>query len=347
MLKIDGSYGEGGGQIVRTAISLSVIIGKPIEVIHIRSKRSNPGLRQQHMIAIKTVADLFHAKVENLKVGADWIKFMPTIMDKLEDKFIKIDVGTAGSIPLILQTVIPAVSLSGISLRVEITGGTDVKMGPTIDYFRYITLAAYQSIGIKSTIDVLKRGYYPKGSGMVLAAISPCRRIGTVDLLKARRLDPKIVSVCCQLPKHVAERQISSALLRLEKNGVYCDSYSSSVETSLSPGSSILIYCESSFGPYIGSDCIGERGKSAEKVGSKAAEQFLESYRNSITIDFFLADMLVIPLSLSKGTSRYRIGKVTEHLRTNLHIVSQIVGSKYSIEPSDQSYIVNIEGCNC
>ena len=347
MLKIDGSYGEGGGQILRTAVSLSAIIGKPIEVINIRSKRSNPGLRPQHMIAIKTVADLFHARVENLKVGADWIKFIPTTVDKFEHNFIKIDVGTAGSIPLVLQTVIPAVSLSGKSLSIQIKGGTDVKMGPTIDYFRYVTMGAYRNIGINTTIDVLKRGYYPKGGGIVTAEISPCQRPSTFDLLNIRKLEPKITGVCCQLSKDVAERQISSSLLKLEKNGVYCSSYSSSFETSLSPGCSVLVYSESDFGPYIGGDSIGERGKSAEKVGSEAADLFLESYRDSIPVDFFLADMLVIPLSLSKGVSRYRVAKLTDHLKTNLQIVSQIVGCKYDIEPADKSYIINIEGYFC
>jgi RNA 3'-terminal phosphate cyclase (ATP) len=344
MLKIDGSYGEGGGQILRTAVSLSTIIRKPIEVINIRSKRCNPGLRPQHMIAIKIVADLFHANVENLKVGADWIRFTPTTLDKFEYNFMKIEVGTAGSIPLILQTVIPAVSLSDKSLSIQITGGTDVRMGPTIDYFRYITMEAYRSIGIKTSIDVLKRGYYPKGGGVVTAEISPCKRPGTFDLLNVRRLEPKIMSVCCHLPKHVAERQISSSLLRLEKNGINCSSYSSSFETSLSPGSSILVYSESDFGPYIGGDSIGERGKRAETVGSEAADLFLDSYRYGIPVDFFLADMLVVPLSISKGISRYRVGKLTEHLKTNLQIVSNIVGCNYNIEPIGKSHIITIEG---
>lgn len=344
MLKIDGSYGEGGGQILRTAVSLSSITGKPIEVINIRSKRSNPGLRPQHMIAIKTVADLFQARIENLKVGADWIRFIPTTVDKFEYNFIKIEVGTAGSIPMILQTVIPAVSLSGKSLSIQITGGTDVKMAPTIDYFRYITMKAYRSVGIKSSIDVLKRGYYPRGGGIVRAEIGPCEKLSTFDLLNVRRLEPKIMSVCCQLPKHVAERQISASLLKLEKNDVGCTSYSSSFENSLSPGCSVLVYSESDFGPYIGGDSIGEPGKPAENVGSEAADRFLESYRDSIPVDFFLADMLVIPLSLSKGVSRYRVGRLTEHLKTNLQIASQIVGCKYDIEPADKSYIINIEG---
>ena len=343
VLKIDGSYGEGGGQILRSIVSLSAIIGKPIEVINIRAKRQNPGLRRQHLFAIKTVADLFHATVENLVVGSDWIRFIPK-SDKFEESKIKINVGTAGSIPLILQTVIPAVSLSGKSLCIEITGGTDVKMSPTIDYLRYIVMQAYLSIGIKFSIEILKRGYYPKGGGIGRSEISPCKTPNTLDLLNIHYVEPKIASVCSQLPKHVSERQISSALLKLEKNGVRCNSYSSSFERSLSPGSSILVHSESDFGTYIGGDSIGELDKTAERVGEEAADRFLESYLAKVPVDFFLADMLVIPLSLAKGKSRYRIGKLTEHLKTNLQIVSQIVGCRYRIEPVEKSYVIVIEG---
>jgi RNA 3'-terminal phosphate cyclase (ATP) len=344
MIKIDGSYGEAGGQILRSAVSLSAITGKAIEVTNIRAKRQNPGLRPQHALAVRIVADIFHANVENLKVGADWIRFSPPIDDKFEDSMVKIDVGTAGSIPMILQTVIPAVSLSDKSLSIEITGGTDVKKSPTTDYLRFIIMEAYRSIGIKFSIEVLKRGYYPRGGGVVKAKIWPCKTPDTLDLINSRNLKPKIANVCCQLPKHVAERQISSALLKLEKNGVQCSNYSSSFETSLSPGTSILVYSESDFGPYVGGDCIGERGKSAENVGAEAAERFLESYLANVPVDFNLADMLVLPLSLAKGKSRYRIGKVTEHLKTNLYVVSQITGCKYQVEPAENSYIVNIEG---
>jgi RNA 3'-terminal phosphate cyclase (ATP) len=139
ILKVDGSYGEGGGQILRSIVSLSAITGKAIEVTNIRAKRQNPGLRTQHAVAVRIVAEIFHAAVENLKVGADWIRFNPPIADKFENSsIVKINVGTAASIPMILQTVIPAVSLSGKSLGIEITGGTDVKKSPTTDYLRYI-----------------------------------------------------------------------------------------------------------------------------------------------------------------------------------------------------------------
>jgi RNA 3'-terminal phosphate cyclase (ATP) len=297
MIKVDGSYGEGGGQILRSVVSLSAITGKAIEVTNIRAKRQNPGLRPQHAVAVRIVADIFHANVENLKVGADWIRFSPPKNDKFEDSIIKINVGTAGSIPMILQTVIPAVSLSDKRLNIEIIGGTDVKKSPTTDYLRYIIREAYRSIGIKFSIEVLKRGYYPKGGGVVRAEIWPCKTPDTLDLIYARSLKTKIANVCCKLPQHVAERQISSALLKLEKNGVQCNNYSSSFETSLSPGTSILVYSESDFGPYVGGDCVGEHGKPAEKVGTEAAERFLESYLADVPVDFNLADMLMLPLS--------------------------------------------------
>lgn len=343
LLRVDGSYGEGGGQIVRTAISLSAVTRKPIEIINIRMNRRVSGLRRQHLSALKAIVDLFQAKVDNLKIGADWIRFIPS-PDKFEGADMKIDVQSAGSIPMILLALIPAVSLSGNSVRVQIIGGTDTKMAPTTDYLRYVVGEAYRSVGIKFWLQILRRGYYPKGEGIIVAEIYPCRLPNSIELLTTRQLAPKIASVCSHLPAHIGERQISSALLRLEKNGVQCNNYSSSFETSSSPGSSVLVYSESEFGPYIGGDSLGELGKSAEKVGSEAAEKFLESYRANVPVDFLLADMLVVPLSLMNRISRYRVGRVTEHLRTNLHIASMITGCEYSIRPADNTYIVSIGG---
>jgi RNA 3'-terminal phosphate cyclase (ATP) len=343
LLRVDGSYGEGGGQIVRTAVSLSAITRKPVEITNIRARRRVPGLRRQHLSAVKALADLFHARVDNLQIGADWIRFTPSL-DKFEEGSMKIDVQSAGSITMILLTLIPAVSLSGKSLSVQIIGGTDTSMSPTTDYLRYVVKEAYQTIGIKFQIQILRRGYYPKGGGIVIAEIDPCRLPDSTTLLATRQIEPMIASVCSQLPKNVGERQISSALVNLEKNGVHCNSYSFSFESSLSPGSSILVYAKSDFGPFIGGDSIGMRGKRAEEVGAEAAQRFLETYRTNVPIDFFLADMLVVPLSLMSGRSRYRIGRVTEHLTTNLHIARQIVSCKYSIEPAENTYIINIDG---
>ena len=341
LVRIDGSQGEGGGQILRTAISLSAITGKPIEVTNIRANRTNPGLRPQHIAGIKIIADLFHAKLENLKVGAEWIRFFPT--DKFEGGSVKFDIGTAGSVPLTLMTVVPAVSLSNNSLQIEITGGTDVKGSPTIDYVKHIVAKSYLSIGSKFSVEVLKHGYYPKGGGIVRSLIHPCKAPSTIELLAIRHLEPKIISVCSQLPAHIAKRQISSALLALEKKDIQCSNYTASIESSISPGSSILVYCAADSGVYVGGDSIGEPGKRAEVVGLEAAGKFLDSALAHASIDPFLADMLVLPLALSKGKSRYRIARVTEHLLTNLRVVSQLIGCKYQINEHNGNHVVSIE----
>ena len=341
-VSIDGSQGEGGGQVLRTAISLSAITGKPVKVTNIRAKRQNPGLRPQHKTGIEILGNLFRASVDNLKIGAEWVTFAPS--DKFEGGSVKVDIGTAGSIPMILMAVVPAVSLSGNSLQLEVTGGTDVKASPTSDYVKYVVAESYRNIGIKFSADVLKRGYYPKGGGIVYSSIEPCKVPGTMELLTVRDVEPRITSVCGQLPRNVAERQISSAIIALEQKGVRCSNYTASIETSISPGSSVLIYSASDFGPYVGGDSIGEIGKRAEAVGAKAAERFLESALVRAPVDPLLADMLVLPLALAKGRSKYRTARVTEHLRTNLQVANQLVGCKYSIEQQDKTYEVTIEG---
>ena len=286
------------------------------------------------------------------------------------------------------MTIIPAISFSGISHDLQIIGGTDVQYGPTIDYLRYVVREIYASIGINFDIDVIRRGYYPKGGGIVNAQIKAINlqaqklsttssqlsdqvyslndtinnihtasgisgstkkestvpvTTPTISIIRAPRpklMKIKIATVCSQqLPKHVAERQLSSAVLNLEKNGVNTidDSlFTTTSESSLSPGSSILVFSTSrndndnSDGWYVGGDSIGQRGKRAETVGIEASNRFLENYLKNVPVDYILADMLVIPLSLIKGRNRFRVPKITGHLRTNLYVVSRIVdGCKY------------------
>jgi RNA 3'-terminal phosphate cyclase (ATP) len=133
-------------------------------------------------------------------------------------------------------------------------------------------------------------------------------------------------------------------MIALEKKGIRCSNYSASIETSVSPGSSILIYSASDFGPFVGGDSIGEIGKRSEAVGAEAAARYLESALAQAPVDPFLADMLVLPLALAKGRSKYRTARVTEHLRTNLQVESLLVGCKYNIEQQEKTHVVTIEG---
>ena len=338
--RIDGSYGEGGGQILRTSVTLATIMKKAVEIVNIRAKRSNPGLRPQHVNAIKAMASLCNAYVENVYVGSNMIKFIPKDM---QSNSIKIDVGTAGSVTMILQTIIPAASLSGRRVEVVLRGGTDVRWSTTLDYLRFVVRPAFSMLGIDFNIDVQRRGYYPVGGGIIKATIEPCTKLNTLDMIKAPKVEPTMVSVCSSLPAHVAQRQIASTLAKLQKVNVACKSYSASVEQSSSPGSSILVYSVSNFGPFIGGDAIGQRGKRAEDVGIEAAEKFLTAYNSNAPIDEYLADMLVLPLCLAEGKSRFIVNKASQHLNTNLYVTSKIVGCKYGISKVDDNYIVNIE----
>lgn len=354
LIRIDGSYGEGGGQILRTAIALSAITKKPIEVFNIRANRPNPGLRPQHASAVKILAEVFNARVENAEVGSSVIRFFPSEegygigSDKSSSSRIsgsgsssggsnRIDIGTAGSITLVLQALIPAVSISGNRLEMELVGGTDVKWSPTVDYMRYVVRPAFKALGIEFNISVKRRGYYPVGGGVVHVSIEPCKKVKAVDLLSAPRLDARMISVCSNLPRHVAERQVAGALARLEKEGVKCAHTSALLEPAASPGSALLVYCSSDYGPFIGGDAVGEKGRRAEDVGAYAASRFLEPYMGSAAVDPNLADMLVLPLSLADGRSRYTVSSVSMHLETNLYIASRVTSCRYSIERGGSS----------
>ena len=314
---IDGSYGEGGGQILRTSIALSAVMGIPIEIVNIRAKRDNPGLRLQHIGAIKAVASLCNANVDNLRVGSDRITFTP---GKMRSAFIRLDVGSAGSITLLLQAVIPSVSLSKVDAELEILGGTDVRWSPTMNYLTKVVLPAYRLLGIDAELQVKRRGYYPLGGGIVRARIKSIKELKSLNLISSENPLPSIISICSKLPRSVAERQLKSAKDYLLNQGINLKDFELGVEDSISPGSSILIYSVGEQGPFIGGDAIGEKGKPSEEVGREAAMLFSEEYLSNAPVDRHIGDMLVTLLPFAKSESKFKVSKVTQHLSTNLHI---------------------------
>lgn len=352
MLSIDGSIGEGGGQILRSATTISTLMGTPIEVSNIRANRKDTGLKQQHVIAIQLLSKIFNIDTENVKLGADWIRFncakkeRSEINDKSQNNSLVMDIGTAGSIPLLLQSLIPAIAISKRDLKIRLTGGTDVKYSPTIDYIKYVLRDALSRIGIVFDLDVKKRGYYPKGQGIVEVDIKKVSKdLHSIDCCNFKDTAPNIISTASNLPRHVPERQIEYAITTLEKKGIKHFKHKSGLENASSPGSSILIYSSSESGIYLGSDAIGEKGIKAETIGYNAATRFISNYESRVCIDQNLADMLALPLSFVKGTSRFTVSEITRHLVTNLDLIKLMVGIKYQIEKmTDNKYIVTIKG---
>jgi RNA 3'-phosphate cyclase len=331
-LEIDGSYGEGGGQTIRIATSFSIIFNRPIHVTNVRGARKVPGLRPQHAATLRILRDICGGSLEGGTVGSTEFTFSPGTIENISPA--SLDMGTAGSITLVLQALVPAVALSKASLELELIGGTDVPWSPTSDYISAVLGRCLGRIGIQFSLDVSRRGYYPKGGGVATVLIQPSNGVRPLELTSRAR-DPSpvisIVSRAGSLPRHVAERQAAAAVSTLSRSGLRAKRTTIYTEDSLSPGSSILVSCVDD-SCYIGSDSIGARGKPAEMVGSEAAAHFARSFDGPACLDANLADMVAPLLCLAGGPSSLVTSQATGHLRTSLQVATQFVKADCTVK---------------
>lgn len=332
MIKIDGSFGEGGGQILRTAIALSCITGQKVEIFNIRANRPNPGLAPQHLKGIEAAKLISQAEVEGLKLGSTRVVFRP---NEVKGGEYRIDIGTAGSITLILQTILPPLIIAEKPSRLEIIGGTDVAWAPTIDYFQNVTLRALRELGCSVGVKLLARGYYPKGGGRVVVEVEPAKLHGK-EFTEVRE---KIVGIshCQNLPEHVAVRQKDSAIGFLRKNGLNAD-IKIEVLSGLSTGSGITLWSG-----FKGSSDLGEKGKRAEDVGFKAAKSFFEEYSTKGSTDSHLADQIMVFGAIAVGKTRYTTTKITEHQKSNSYVIRAFLGEILKLEEPEKLW--EIKGC--
>ena len=275
MIEVDGSMMEGGGQILRMALSYGALLGVPTRVFNIRAGRSPPGLSPQHLKTVETVAKICGAKAEGLRIGSQEVMLRP---GSISGGVYEIDIGTAGSVTLMLQCLAPIAAFSGTPTRLVIRGGTNVRWSPPASFMGYVIWAALRSMGFQGSLSVQREGFYPKGGGLVTAEFDP---VEGLKPLKAHGRDVSYVrgdSLCGRLPGHVAERQARAAESRLEEASLGCDinvRVLSGVDSPLSPGSVICLWVSKSPGVFIGSSSLGERGKPAERVGEEAAGALL------------------------------------------------------------------------
>ncbi|WP_457549170.1 RNA 3'-terminal phosphate cyclase [Archaeoglobus sp.] len=312
MIKIDGSYGEGGGQILRTAIALSCVTQKPVEVYNIRANRPKPGLAMQHLKGIEAAKMITNADVEGLKLGSTRIVFKPK---NLGGGNFKIDIGTAGSVTLILQTILlPSLYAERPSVF-EITGGTDVKWSPSVDYVRFVTFKALGELGAKVELDLIARGYYPEGGGKVVVKVEPSKLRGkNFDALPC---EIEGISHCQNLPNHVAERQRKSAVNFLNKKG-YDAKIDVEVRKGRSTGSGITLWCG-----YKGSVSLGEKGKRAEIVGEECAKGLVRELESDGAFDKHLADQIMPFSAVASGKTIYTTTEVTKHQISNAYVINK------------------------
>jgi len=331
-LKINGGYGEGGGQIIRSAIALSCITRQPIHVENIRKNRKVPGLRPQHLTAIKILQKVANAKVIGAEIGSTELKFIPGNIKNLE---LVENVGTAGSISLILQVLIPVVAISQKKLNLTIKGGTDVLWSPSIDYTQHVLRNAFSRMGIEFSLILSKRGYYPKGGGEINLQVYPSR-VKSISFTERKTNYVKLICTFSKLPIKKIENQIEEIKKKLTKENFIVETKIKNQEAKDS-GASLLIYSIDEHS-IIGVDAL------FDKETQRFDLDFDKFVKNTLGVDKNLADMLVVPASLGQKKTTFQVREITKHLETNLFVTSKITGCKYGIGRLTNGFEVIIEG---
>ncbi|GFO97140.1 RNA 3'-terminal phosphate cyclase [groundwater metagenome] len=320
-MKLDGSYGEGGGQILRTAVALSAVTGEPVEINNIRKMRPKPGLSAQHVKAVESAAALCEGEVSGSSLHSTALTFTP---GKIKVGTYNIDIGTAGSITLILQCLMPIALHSPGTVKLKISGGTDVSWSPTIDYMRFVTLGAFSRMGYDCSIRLVRRGYYPRGGGCVEAVIAPTK-LKRTEFENNACTFVQGISHSSRLPTHVAQRQASTAQKLLQQEG-YDARITLETGENQSIGSGLTLWCG-----CAGGSALGKPGLPAEKVGSLAAEAVLAELKSKAGVDVYLADQLIPYMALAGGGS-FTTRSISLHTRTNIWVTEQFLDVKFNIQ---------------
>ncbi|MSS86527.1 MAG: RNA 3'-phosphate cyclase [Thaumarchaeota archaeon] len=331
-LKINGGHGEGGGQIVRSAITLSCITNQPIHLENIRNNRKDKGLKPQHLTAIKILQKITNAVVIGAEIGSTELKFIPGEVESLE---LIEDIKTAGSISLILQVLIPAVSISQKKLSLIIKGGTDVLWSPSMDYTRYVLKEAYSRMGIEFSIEIIKRGYYPKGGGEIKLQVYPSK-IKSINISKRQTDNLKLICTFSKISLKTIKEKVNEIKKNICKEKINLE-IEIKEEEAIDSGASLLIYGIDN-NSIIGVDSL------FNKKTQNFDLDFNKIINNSVGLDEKLADMIIVPASLAQGKTIFRVKEITKHLETNLFVTSKITGCKYGIGKISEGFEVIIEG---
>ncbi|MEM3824447.1 MAG: RNA 3'-terminal phosphate cyclase, partial [Candidatus Bathyarchaeia archaeon] len=332
MIEIDGSQKSGSGTILRLSVALAAILGEDLHIYNIRQKRPQPGLRPQHLEAVLTAAKLCDAEVKGAELNSRELWFKPK---KVKGGSFEAEIGTAGSIPMLLMTILPICAFAENTVHLHVSrGGTDVSNSPTINYIRYVLLPTLKRMGVNASLIVHKYGYYPKGMGEVTITVEPCKHLKPLVLKDFGKIKTiKGVSVCTFLAdRRVAERQAKASNEYLKEKGYSAEIQIINDESNpLQKGSSLVLWAETDADAILGADAIGELRKTSETVGREAAEKLYVEVSAKPTVDVHLADMLVPYVALADGGSVYFTRALSDHLETNIWLAEKILSVKFHI----------------
>jgi RNA 3'-terminal phosphate cyclase (ATP) len=340
-IHIDGSQGEGGGQIVRSSLALSLVTGRPFTIENLRGRRERPGLARQHLTAVRAAAQVGEAEVEHYEVGSRSISFRPTKLRAGEYTFA---IGTAGSTTLVLQTVLPALLIADGPSRITLEGGTHNHRAPSFDFLAKAYLPLVNRMGARVTADIQRHGFYPGGGGRIIVTVEPTKSLTGFDLLE-RGADGKrsATAVISRLPEHIGQRELDYIA---EKTNWPPDAFHLNVLTdSVGPGNALILEVESQRITEVFTG-IGRLGVRAEQVADETLNEMCDYLAAGAPIGYHLADQLMLPFGISAWQTghggRFPTLPLTLHSTTHMDILRTFLNCHITSERDDHGTIVSI-----
>jgi RNA 3'-terminal phosphate cyclase (ATP) len=336
MIRIDGASGEGGGQMLRTALSLALVTGKPFRIENIRARREKPGLLRQHLTAVLAAAEVGSAKTDGATLGSKTLEFVP---GKIRPGNYRFAVGTAGSSTLVFQTILPALMTASGASRLTLEGGTHNTQAPPFDFLQKTFLPVLSRMGPKVTVNLERYGFYPAGGGRIVAEIEPCEKLSPVVLtVRGAVAHRRVVAIVANLARSIAQRELDTASHHLNWPADMLEI----LETKDSPGPGNVVMIEigdSAFTEVFTG--FGRLGASAEKVASEAAGEARAYLASRAVADEHLADQLLLPVALA-GAGAFTATKLSLHARTNIEVISLFLPVQFDTENGDDFVRVEV-----
>ncbi len=343
MIYIDGSYGEGGGQVLRTSLSLAAITSTPISIYNIRAGRKKPGLAAQHLTAVRAAAAICNAQVRGDALGSMMLEFIPGSAVQTGNYTFDVsevrEGGSAGSVTLVLQTILLPLTLASGDSHITLRGGTHVSFSPPVTYIEQVYLPLLKRMGVQVELNLGAWGWYPKGGGEVELLVSGDRQLSGINLIERGDLrQVRGLAIATELPSHIPQRMASRAENILREAGLK-PAIQPLREKGVAPGAGLFLTVEYE-NSLAGFSALGRIGLPAEKIAQMACEELLKFHQTGASVDEHLADQLMLPAALVSHKSEYRVGVVSRHLTTNAWAIEQFGLARVIVDEDEKMVMV-------
>ncbi len=348
MIKIDGSHGEGGGQILRTTFTLSALLGESAEIFNIRAGRKKPGLQPQHLTGVRAVAEICDGELEGDDLLSQRLILRPGKIQSGDYEFDVMKIkSSAGNTGMIFQQIAPVLAFGNKVSNVVLKGGTHTEWAPPVDYLQEVFLPTAARMGFQANLNVERWGWFPIGQGIVKANIKPVQgNLKAIELInhgKLKRISG--VSLVSRLPLSIAERERNQASLRIKESGFgklfNCDIKS---VPSLGTGNYFCLVTEFE-NSVAGFNSLGKIGKKAEKVANEAVDELIKFFESESCIEKHLGDQLILYMALAEGRSSFKVSEISSHILTNTWVIEQFLPVKFEIKGKlGKSGTVSVKG---